>query len=212
MRPILLRIRDGGKAGRREAGLKSNNSLSAGQSQSLLGSRCGSTAIHRRYPAPPCAEAARIQRRIRSGATPFGRAFDRRGRPASAAISQKTEVSQANQANRVREFPAEGRVWREAASSGRTRGGRSWDEPKLGRDETFRSQSHRVTAVRFGRKNVVSHHAANAIHQRGEIKSTPPRNLQSPTWRFPFDSARKHRGKRYGVRPARLSHLWSHGV
>lgn len=61
MRPILLRIRDGGKAGRREAGLKRNNSLSAGQSQSLLGSRCGSTAIHWRYPAPPCAEAARIR-------------------------------------------------------------------------------------------------------------------------------------------------------
>ena len=75
MRPILLRIRNGGKAGRREAGLKRNNTLSAGRTQSLLGSRCGSTAIHWRYPAPPCAEAARIQRRIRSGATPFGRAF-----------------------------------------------------------------------------------------------------------------------------------------
>ncbi len=129
------------------------------------------------------------------GGDSFRSSLLRRGRPAGAAISQKTKVSQANQANRVRKFPAEGRVWREAASSGRTRGGRSWDEQKLGRDETFRSQSHRVTAVRFGRKNVVSHHAANAIHQRGEIKSTPPRNLQSRTWRFPFHDARNHSGE-----------------
>lgn len=132
------------------------------------------------------------------GGDSFRSSLHRRGRPAGAAIGQKTEVLQANQANRVREFPAEGRVWREAASSGRTRGGRSYDEQKLGRDETFRSQSHRVIAVRFGRKNVVSHHAANAIHQRGEIKSILPRNLQSPTWRFPIDRARNQWGKRDG--------------
>ena len=72
----LVENTDGGKAGRREAGLKSNNSLSAGRTQSLLGSRCGSTAIHWRDPAPPCAEAARIRghESVR-GATPFGRAF-----------------------------------------------------------------------------------------------------------------------------------------
>ena len=126
------------------------------------------------------------------GGDSFRSSLFRRGRPAGAAIRQKTEVSQANQANRVREFPADGRVWREAASTGRTRGRRSYDEQKLGRDETFRSQSHCVNAVRFGRKNVVSHHAANAIHQRGEIKSTLPRNLQSPTSIFPVSDARNH--------------------
>ena len=119
------------------------------------------------------------------GGDSFRSSLFRRGRPAGAAIRQKTEVSQANQANRVREFPADGRVWREAASTGRTRGGRSYDEQKLGRDETFRSQSHRVTAVRFGRKNVVSHHAANAIINGARLNQPPLEICNPPLGYFP---------------------------
>ncbi len=196
MRPILLRIRNGGKAGRRKGRFEKQQLCIGRPITKLVG-----IALWEH-----CNSLAKSCTTLRGGSensktNPFGgdsfrSSLFRRGRPAGAAISRKTEVSQANQPNRVREFPAEGRVWREAASSGRTRGGRSWDEQKLGRDETFRSQSHRVNAVRFGRKNVVSHHAVNAIHQRGEIKSTPPRILQSPTWVFPFDEARNHSDER----------------
>lgn len=48
---------------------------------------------------------------------------------------------------------SQGKCWWEAASSGRTRAGSSWEASESLRwDETFRSQPHRVSALRLGRK------------------------------------------------------------
>lgn len=108
-------MREGGKAG-----LKSNNTLSAGGWQSLLGSQCGRAAIHRGI----LHHLAR--RQLGLGGDSVSESNRGRGRDADAPISRETKIAKGLiQSNRVRKIPAVGRVWREAASTGRTRAGRS---------------------------------------------------------------------------------------
>ncbi len=180
----LVEKSDGGIAGRRAVG--SINTLSAGRWQSLLSSLGVGSAIHRQNPAPPCAEAARTF----GGATPFGRAIIAVG---NRRVRRSTARQRSRGLIRPTEF-ASFQHWEELEESCEYRP----DSRQQVMGQAIRSGGIRPFEANLAasmprgsaERTLASHPAPNAIQQRGEIKSIPPRNLQSPSTIFPQASSR----------------------